>query len=376
MKKIIVVFGTRPEAIKIAPVINELKKTFCVKVCVTGQHREMLDSTLKVFDIVPNYDLDIMTHNQSLSDITSNILTKLTKVLLDESPDLAIVHGDTTTAMSAALTAFYLGIPVAHVEAGLRTSDINSPFPEEMNRQVISRIAELHFSPTESARENLLRENIKDDNIFVTGNTAIDSLIVMGQKVKKIEYSSEVLKQLPFLNNKSASSSIILVTAHRRENTGDGFKNIFTALLEIAKQNPCVNIVYPVHLNPNVKQVAHEILSGVDNIFLIKPMNYMFFVKLMSDSYLILTDSGGIQEEAPSLGKPVLVMRESTERKEAISSGTAILVGTDTKMIVDTVNTLLSVNNDLYEQMSQAVNPYGDGSSSVRIYNIVKRYFR
>ena len=376
MKKIIVVFGTRPEAIKIAPVINELKKTFCVKVCVTGQHREMLDSTLKVFDIVPNYDLDIMTHNQSLSDITSNILTKLTKVLLYESPDLAIVHGDTTTAMSAALTAFYLGIPVAHVEAGLRTLDINSPFPEEMNRQVISRIAELHFSPTESARENLLRENIKDDNIFVTGKTAIASLIVMGQKVKKSEYSSEVLKQLPFLNNKSASSSIILVTAHRRENTGDGFKSIFTALLEIAKQNPCVNIVYPVHLNPNVKQVAHEILSGVDNIFLIKPMNYMFFVKLMSDSYLILTDSGGIQEEAPSLGKPVLVMRESTERKEAISSGTAILVGTDTKMIVDTVNTLLSVNNDLYEQMSQAVNPYGDGSSSVRICNIVKRYFR
>ena len=376
MKKIIVVFGTRPEAIKIAPVINELKKTFCVKVCVTGQHREMLDSTLKVFDIVPNYDLDIMTHNQSLSDITSNILTKLTKVLLYESPDLAIVHGDTTTAMSAALTAFYLGIPVAHVEAGLRTLDINSPFPEEMNRQVISRIAELHFSPTESARENLLRENIKDDNIFVTGKTAIASLIVMGQKVKKSEYSSEVLKQLPFLNNKSASSSIILVTAHRRENTGDGFKSIFTALLEIAKQNPCVNIVYPVHLNPNVKQVAHEILSGVDNIFLIKPMNYMFFVKLMSDSYLILTDSGGIQEEAPSLGKPVLVMRESTERKEAISSGTAILVGTDTKMIVDTVNTLLSVNNDLYEQMSQAVNPYGDGSSSVRIHNIVKRYFR
>jgi UDP-N-acetylglucosamine 2-epimerase (non-hydrolysing) len=314
-----------------------------------------------------------MCHNQTLSDVASKILSKISKVFIEEDPDLVLVHGDTTTAMSAALAAFHLKIPIGHVEAGLRTNDIESPFPEEMNRQVISRISRLHFSPTDSARKNLQQENIVGSSIFVTGNTTIDSLLEIAGSIKKIDYPSNILERLPFLSDKDPSLKIILVTGHRRENIGEGFKRIFTALLQIAKQNPTVKVIYPVHLNPNVQRIAQGILSGIDNIFLINPVDYKFFVKLMSDAYLILTDSGGIQEEAPSLGKPVLVLRESTERNEAIVSNTAILVGTDTEKILNTVNLLLS-DTGLYNKMSNSLNPYGDGKSAKRIHKIIKEF--
>jgi len=368
--KVLIVFGTRPEAIKMAPVVRFLNDKLNVKVCVTAQHREMLDQVLELFEITPDYDLDIMKPGQDLFDVTSNVLMKIKKVLQKESPDIVLVHGDTTTSMAAAIAAFYLQIPVGHVEAGLRTHNINSPFPEEFNRQLTSRIASFHFAPTEIARQNLLDENVKNDQIYITGNTVIDALLSMVKKARAVNFSKSILKIAPFLNEKSTSSRIILVTGHRRENFGQGFEEICQALHDIAVENPDVNIVYPVHLNPNVREPVNRVLSNIDNIYLIEPMEYMTFIKLMDLSYLILTDSGGIQEEAPSLGKPVLVMRDTTERPEALEAGTVKLVGTNKKVIVKMVKKLLN-DGQFYDQMSKAHNPYGNGNASQMICNIL-----
>jgi UDP-N-acetylglucosamine 2-epimerase (non-hydrolysing) len=369
--KILIVFGTRPEAIKMAPIVSELKKTFKVKVCVTAQHREMLDQVLNLFEIIPDYDLDTMQPGQDLFDVTSNILLQIKQVLHKEQPDLVLVHGDTTTAMTASIAAFYFQIPVGHVEAGLRTNDILSPFPEELNRQIISRIASLHFAPTEVARKNLINEEIQDEKIYVTGNSVIDSLFSVIDKAKLLKYPNKLLDQLRFLKDDSdCPQKIILVTGHRRENFGLGFEEICYALKDIAAQNTNLQIVYPVHLNPNVIKPVKRILSNIENIHLIEPLDYLTFVKLLNDSYLILTDSGGIQEEAPSLGKPVIVMRETTERTEAIESGTVRLVGANKRKIIQTVNELLN-DKGAYEIMSKVENPYGDGLTSKRIVNIL-----
>lgn len=356
-----------------APVIRSLTKSVDIKICVTAQHREMLDQVLDLFEIKPDIDLNIMKSGQDLNDITSEVLRKLKKILKQEKPDLVLVHGDTSTSMAAAMASFYLKIPVGHVEAGLRTHNINSPFPEEFNRQITSKIAAIHFAPTKIARNNLLRENIDDHKIYVTGNTVIDALISVSKKAKYIKFPKEILFKLPFLDHeKEKIPRIILVTGHRRENFGKGFEEICSALFEIAESNPTTQIVYPVHLNPNVRIPVEKIISNVSNINLIEPLDYLFFVKLMHLSYLILTDSGGIQEEAPSLGKPVLLMRDSTERPEAIDAGTVELVGSDRKKIVKTVSNLLN-NKDKYKKMSKAHNPYGDGYSSERISEIIKR---
>jgi len=369
MVKVLTVFGTRPEAIKMAPVIHTLGNKLDVKVCVTAQHREMLDKVLNLFEITPDYDLDIMKPEQDLFDVTSNVLLKIKEVLQSESPDVVLVHGDTTTSMAAAMAAFYLKIPIGHVEAGLRTNNINSPFPEEFNRQLTSRIATFHFAPTEIARQNLLDEKVQDKDIYVTGNTVIDSLLSIVKKARNANFSKSILKNASFLN-KNNDSCIILVTGHRRENFGQGFEEICQALYDIAIENQNVNIVYPVHLNPNVREPVNRILSNVDNIFLIEPMEYLTFVKLMDLSYLILTDSGGIQEEAPSLGKPVLVMRDTTERPEALDAGTVKLVGTNKEVIVKMVKKLLN-DKKFYEQMSKSHNPYGNGNASNMICNIL-----
>jgi len=369
MVKVLIVFGTRPEAIKMAPVIHTLGTKLDVKVCVTAQHREMLDKVLNLFEITPDYDLDIMKPEQDLFDVTSNVLLKIKEVLQSESPDVVLVHGDTTTSMAAAMAAFYLKIPIGHVEAGLRTNNINSPFPEEFNRQLTSRIATFHFAPTEIARQNLLDEKVQDKDIYVTGNTVIDSLLSIVKKARNANFSKSILKNASFLN-KNNDSCIILVTGHRRENFGQGFEEICQALYDIAIENQNVNIVYPVHLNPNVREPVNRILSNVDNIFLIEPMEYLTFVKLMDLSYLILTDSGGIQEEAPSLGKPVLVMRDTTERPEALDAGTVKLVGTNKEVIVKMVKKLLN-DKKFYEQMSKSHNPYGNGNASNMICNIL-----
>ena len=372
MINVLIVFGTRPEAIKMAPVIHALSSKLNVKVCVTAQHREMLDQVLNLFDITPDYDLDIMRQEQDLFDITSNVLNSMKQVLLEVCPNIVLVHGDTTTTMAASMAAFYLRIPVGHIEAGLRTYDINSPFPEEFNRQLTSRIAQFHFAPTENARQNLLKEKIDNSQIYVTGNTVIDALLLMVEKGRLINFSDAVLKVMPFLQAKTNDiPKIILVTGHRRENFGQGFESICEALRDIAIKNPNVKVIYPVHLNPNVQEPVNRILSNVDNVFLIEPMEYLFFVKLMDISYLILTDSGGIQEEAPSLGKPVLVMRNTTERPEAINSGTVKLVGTDKNMIVKMVNQLLVDKNE-YLKMSKAHNPYGDGFASKAICKVLE----
>jgi len=370
MVKVLAVFGTRPEAIKMAPVVHALKLEADVKVCVTAQHREMLDQVLDLFEITPDYDLDIMKPGQDLFDVTSNVLLGIKKVLQSERPDIVLVHGDTATSMATAMAAFYLQIPVGHVEAGLRTHNINSPFPEEFNRQLTSRITNFHFAPTEIARQNLLDENVEDSKIYVTGNTVIDALLSMVEKARPVDFSAELLKTVPILGKKSAAR-IILVTGHRRENFGQGFEDICQALRDIATENPEVHIVYPVHLNPNVREPVDRILSGIDNVHLIEPMAYLTFVKLMDMSYLILTDSGGIQEEAPSLGKPVLVMRDTTERPEAVEAGTVKLVGTNKDEIVNMVNQLLT-NKDNYAQMSKAHNPYGKGDAGKVICNILK----
>ena len=371
MVKILAVFGTRPEAIKMAPVIRALGDNFDVKICVTAQHRQMLDQVLELFEITPDYDLDIMQPGQDLFDITSNVLLGVKKVLQIEEPDVVLVHGDTTTSMATAMAAFYLKIPVGHVEAGLRTYDINSPFPEEFNRQITSRIATLHFAPTKISRQNLLDEKVPDSQIYVTGNTVIDALLSMVEKARIVDFSDTLLKRMPFLKQeKSDIPRIILVTGHRRENFGLGFEEICHALSVVANENPDIHIIYPVHLNPNVREPVNRILSNLNNVHLIEPMEYLTFIKLMDLSYLILTDSGGIQEEAPSLGKPVLVMRDTTERPEAVESGTVKLVGTNKNDIVKMVNRLLTDSN-FYMQMSKAHNPYGDGKAGGIICDIL-----
>ena len=367
--KILQVFGTRPEAIKMAPLVNALNQEEGIdnKVCVTAQHREMLDQVLKFFSIKPDYDLNIMKSGQTLADVTARILIELTKVLEIEKPDLVLVHGDTNTTLSATLAAFYKKIPVGHVEAGLRTGNIYSPWPEEANRKITGSIASFHFAPTEQAKNNLLTENVNKKNIFVTGNTVVDGLLLAINKLKlDKEYQLKFRQQFSYLNS---SKKLLLVTGHRRENFGGGFENICSALAELSKREDC-EILYPVHLNPNVKNIVNETLLSKGNIHLIEPQDYPTFVYLMERSHVILTDSGGIQEEAPSLGKPVLVMRDTTERPEAVDAGTVKLVGTDKNKIITEVTNLLD-NDDVYNAMSNVHNPYGDGTASEKIKDII-----
>ena len=369
--KVLTVFGTRPEAIKMAPLVHALAKDphFEAKVCVTAQHREMLDQVLKLFSIVPEYDLNIMQPGQGLTEITCRILEGLKPVLESFKPDVVLVHGDTTTTMAASLAAFYQRIPVGHVEAGLRTGDLSSPWPEEGNRTLTGHLATYHFAPTETSRQNLLRENIADNRIAVTGNTVIDALFWVRDRVLSDEaLRNELTQRYPFLAN---GKKMILVTGHRRESFGRGFEQICHALAEIAANNPDVQIVYPVHLNPNVSEPVKRILGHVENVMLIEPQDYLPFVWLMNRAWLILTDSGGIQEEAPSLGKPVLVMCDMTERPEAVSAGTVCLVGTDSQRIVNEVTRLLQ-DESAYQAMSRAHNPYGDGQACHRILSALK----
>ncbi|WP_222889104.1 MULTISPECIES: non-hydrolyzing UDP-N-acetylglucosamine 2-epimerase [Enterobacteriaceae] len=369
--KVLTVFGTRPEAIKMAPLVHALAKDpyFEAKVCVTAQHREMLDQVLNLFSIVPDYDLDIMQPGQGLTEITCRILEGLKPILESFKPDVVLVHGDTTTTIAASLAAFYQRIPVGHVEAGLRTGDLSSPWPEEANRTLTGHLAMYHFSPTQNARQNLLRENILDKQIFVTGNTVIDALFWVRDTVLNNEnLHSELAARYPFLDE---SKKLVLVTGHRRESFGQGFEQICHALVDIAAKHQDVQIVYPVHLNPNVSEPVNRILGHVENIILIEPQDYLPFLWLMTHAWLILTDSGGIQEEAPSLGKPVLVMRETTERPEAIEAGTVRLVGTDRQRIVEEVTHLLQ-DNDAWQAMSRAHNPYGDGQACERILHALK----
>jgi UDP-N-acetylglucosamine 2-epimerase (non-hydrolysing) len=371
--KVFVVFGTRPEAIKMAPVVHTLRKKFDVKVCVTAQHRKLMDQALDIFEITPDFDLDIMKPEQDLFDVTSNVLLGMRKILSQEHPDIVLVHGDTTTSMATSMAAFYLQIPVGHVEAGLRTYNINSPFPEEFNRQLTARIAQFHFAPTEGARQNLLNEKIPDNRIYVTGNTIIDALYSIINKARAVDFLEDTIDAMQFLNSgKNNLPRIILVTGHRRENFGHGFEEICQALKDIAIENSDVQVIYPVHLNPNVRRPVNRILSGINNIHLIEPMGYLSFIKLMDLSYLVLTDSGGIQEEAPSLGKPVLVMRDRTERQEAVKAGTVKLVGTKKKDIVRAVSELLT-NNDIYINMSKVHNPYGSGEASQIICQVLEK---
>jgi len=369
MKKILFIFGTRPEAIKMVPIIKQLQHSSKLnfEVCITAQHREMLDQVLELFDIKADYDLNIMKPNQDLFDITSNILLKLKKVLLKSKPDVVLVHGDTTTTLSASLASFYLRIPVGHVEAGLRTYNLASPFPEEANRQLTSRLASFHFAPTPSSYENLVKENINTSNIFITGNTVIDTLLIVNTKIKNSQKLQKKLHQQIQKNGYLIQEKkIILVTGHRRENFGEGFKHICLALKTLALNNPDIDIVYPLHLNPNVKDIVHQYLDNIKNIYLISPQDYEPFVYLMSRAYLILTDSGGIQEEAPSLGKPILVMRDTTERPEALDAGTVKLVGTDKKLIISATQELLD-DVQLYNTMAHTQNPYGNGDASIKI---------
>lgn len=364
MKKVLIVFGTRPEAIKMAPVIKELQRRnsqFKVIVCSTGQHREMLDQMLEVFDIHPDYDLDLMQPGQDLFDISAAILTGMRQILSTVQPDLVLVHGDTTTSSMAALAAFYRQIPVAHVEAGLRTDNIYSPWPEEMNRRLTGRLSSSHLAPTKHARENLLKENVPDSQIIVTGNTVIDALqwVVTNGKAQAPE---------PWC---SSNRRMVLITGHRRENFGDGLKHICQAINILAERFPDVDFVYPIHLNPNINKPVHEIInSQAGNIHLLEPLNYLEFIGMMQRCTLVLTDSGGIQEEAPAFGKPVLVMRDTTERPEAIEADTARLVGTDRQTIVDAVSDLLT-NPDHYSTMAHAINPFGDGHAAERIADFI-----
>lgn len=367
-KKVLTVFGTRPEAIKMAPLVHALAsdERFEAKVCVTAQHREMLDQVLSLFEISPDYDLNLMKSGQTLNDITARILLELKPVLQEFKPDVVLVHGDTATTFASSLAAYYEQIAVGHVEAGLRTGNIYSPWPEEANRKLTGALTKYHFAPTEISKQNLLQENYTEENIFVTGNTVIDALLMAKAK---IEQNSEIQKKLaakfPFLDEKK---KLILVTGHRRESFGGGFERICEALAITAKANPDVQILYPMHLNPNVREPVNRILGGLDNIFLIEPQEYLPFIYLMMRSFIILTDSGGIQEEAPSLGKPVLVMRDTTERPEAVAAGTVKLVGTDVGKIVSGLSVLLN-DIDAYAEMSFAHNPYGDGQACKRILN-------
>jgi len=372
VKKLLFVFGTRPEAIKMALLVLKTKSDpkFEVRLCVTGQHREMLDQVLQLFNLTPDYDLNLMKEKQTLNEITSGVVLGMKSVFKDFKPDYVLVHGDTTTSFAAALAAYYEQINVCHVEAGLRTNNIYSPWPEEANRHLTSVISKLHFTPTESSKVNLLKEGIKSENIFVTGNTVIDSLITILDKIN----NDDQIKQniLDSLNYSiKPNRKIILITAHRRENFGTGFENICKAIASIAKKYNDTDLIYPVHLNPNVREPVNRILSNIDNVYLIEPLDYLPFVYLMSKSYIILTDSGGIQEEAPSLGKPVLVMRNTTERPEAITSGTVKLVGTDHDIIFSSISELLD-NEISYKEMSSAHNPYGDGNACQRIIEILE----
>ncbi|MDM1073326.1 UDP-N-acetylglucosamine 2-epimerase (non-hydrolyzing) [Empedobacter brevis] len=371
--KHLIIFGTRPEAIKMAPLVKEFQKynEFETKVCVTAQHREMLDQVLDFFDIIPDFDLNLMKPNQNLFSLTADIITELKPVLEDFKPDYVYVHGDTSTSTIAGLAAFYAGAKVCHIEAGLRTHNKWSPFPEEMNRQLTGRLADYHFAPTQQSFDNLINENIKAENIIITGNTVIDALLDSSERVKTINNEEiDSLKSIVDLSKK-----IILVTGHRRENHGQGFINICEALKEIALNNHDTQIIYPVHLNPNVQKPVHDILSNIDNIKLIDPLAYPAFVWLMTQSYMIITDSGGVQEEAPSLGKPVLVMRDTTERPEAVEAGTVILVGTDKGKIVTEANDLLG-NKNRYNSMSELHNPYGDGKACKRIAEFIINSFK
>ncbi len=375
MKKILLVFGTRPEAIKMAPLVKKLQQMpdeFQTIVCVTGQHREMLDQVLRLFDITPEFDLNIMKPNQDLYDITSRILLGMRDVLREVQPDIVLVHGDTTTSMAAALAAFYQQIPVGHVEAGLRTGNIYSPWPEEMNRLITGRITTHHFSPTPLAKENLLREHVDDKQIIVTGNTVIDALqMVVKRLAEDKALANEVavkINQMGYdVQRLDGSRRMVLITGHRRENFGEGFLNICHAIKHLEEQYKDVDFVYPMHLNPNVRKPVLEILGEkAENVFLIEPLDYLPFVYMMQHSTLILTDSGGVQEEAPGLGKPVLVMRDTTERPEAVEAGTVLLVGTNREKIEQGVSMLLD-DADTYRRMSEAVNPYGDGKACERI---------
>jgi UDP-N-acetylglucosamine 2-epimerase (non-hydrolysing) len=381
MKKIMIVFGTRPEAIKMAPLVHEFWKhtdLFETIVCVTGQHREMLDQVLHIFNIHPDYDLNIMRSGQGLYDITSKVLMKMRDVFDKVHPDWVLVHGDTTTSMAASIAAFYKQIPVGHIEAGLRTYDLYSPWPEEMNRQVTGRIASLHFAPTQLSRKNLLQENISDSNIIVTGNTVVDALHYVTNRIKGDNILCKELTKILFSAGYDTSrlienKKLVLITGHRRENFGEKFIHICQAIKTLAEKYPDIDFVYPMHLNPNVRRPIDEVFSDthIDNMFFIEPLEYLSFVFLMEQSYVVLTDSGGIQEEAPGLGKPVLVMRDTTERPEAIDAGTVKLVGTDYNKIVNELSRLLDDKNQ-YETMSNAENPYGDGKASARILERLK----
>ena len=378
MKKIMLVFGTRPEAIKMAPLVKEFQQRpdeFQTIVCVTGQHREMLDQVLHIFEITPDYDLNIMKQGQDLYDVTARVLLGMRDVLKEARPDVVLVHGDTTTSTAAALAAFYQQIPVGHVEAGLRTHNIYSPWPEEMNRQLTGRLATYHFAPTPLSRQNLLAEGVNEKHITVTGNTVIDALYMVVDKIKRDKVLDaeleKLLKQSGYdVNRLSAGKKLVLITGHRRENFGDGFISMCRAIKALTEKYPEVDFVYPMHLNPNVRKPIHEVfgedLSGLGNMFFIEPLEYLSFVYLMEKSTIVLTDSGGIQEEAPGLGKPVLVMRDTTERPEALEAGTVKLVGTDYGKIVGEVSALID-DQDYYDRMGKAVNPYGDGKACGRI---------
>ena len=384
MKSVMLTFGTRPEAIKMAPLVREFRKypeKFKTTVCVTGQHRQMLDQVLDIFGIIPDYDLNIMKSGQDLYDVTARVLTGMRDILTGNAPDMVLVHGDTTTSTAAALAAFYSQIPVGHIEAGLRTHNIYSPWPEEMNRQLTGRIASWHFSPTPLSRENLLRENIPGERILVTGNTVIDALYMVVERINtdhNLRKSLEKgLLQAGYDTSRlEGGRRLVLITGHRRENFGTGFINICEAIKELTHRFPEVDFVYPMHLNPNVRQPIHKVfgdsLQGLGNMFFIEPLEYLSFVLLMERSCLVLTDSGGIQEEAPGLGKPVLVMRDTTERPEAVESGTVRLVGTDYGRITSEVSTLLN-DSTAYNSMSKAVNPYGDGQACPRIVGFIDK---
>ena len=362
MIKVMTIFGTRPEAIKMAPLVKELegRKEIESVVCVTAQHREMLDQVLTVFDIKPDYDLNIMKQGQTLSEITSRVLMGLEDVIEKEKPNIVLVHGDTTTTFAGALAAFYNQVDIGHVEAGLRTYDKYSPYPEEMNRQMVDRMTDMYFAPTEVSKNNLLQENISEDKIYVTGNTAIDAM----KTTIKEDYNNEIFDWI-------GNDKLILLTAHRRENLGEPMRHIFRAVKRIVEEYPDVKVVYPIHLNPKVREVANEVFEGIDRVRLIEPLEVIDFHNFQNKSYIILTDSGGIQEEAPGLGKPVLVMRDTTERPEALASGTVHLVGTDYHKIMDEVSKLLD-DKAAYDKMSKAVNPYGDGKACRRIVDFFK----
>ncbi len=374
MKKVLLVFGTRPEAIKMAPLVKAFEKEEDIetRICVTAQHREMLDQVLDMFDITPHYDLNIMKPGQDLYDVTANVLLGMKDILSEFKPNIVLVHGDTTTTSSVSLASFYQKIKVGHVEAGLRTNDIYSPWPEEANRQITGVLSNYHFAPTITSKNNLLKENKNEKDIIVTGNTVIDALFLALDKIendKKLKEKIENTISLQYRINEN--KKLILVTGHRRENFGQGFINICKALKTLADNNPDIDIVYPVHLNPNVQKPVKEILSDTVNVYLIEPLQYESFIYMMNKSYFIITDSGGVQEEAPSLGKPVLVMRDTTERPEAVKAGTVKLVGTDSELIISESQKLLDEKQE-YDKMSKSHNPYGDGKACERIVNFIK----